>query len=439
MNLPQATSVATDMLQAYAYSYPHKSSYHLLSPPEPIARIWKNEDVRQLSLYVHIPFCEMRCGFCNLFTQSQPMDEFVDDYLQTLSRQIRVIRRDIPDATFGQFAVGGGTPTFLTSRQLEHLFMMIEDSFELSISDLPTSVETSPSTATDERLGLLREVGIQRISIGVQSFVNEETKGLGRPQNLEQTHQALQRIRQFGFPVLNIDLIYGDPHQTLDSWSQSLAEALNYHPEELYLYPLYIRPQTGLARAGSSLTHHRSDLYRYARDLLCSQGYQQTSLRCFRRDGLIEPSSDTCQRDGMIGLGCGARSYTRQLHYATRFAVTQAGVKTILDDWVRQTDDELAMATHGIVLMENEQRRRFLIMSLLQVDGMPISEYEQRFQSSPYADCPELRELDIRNWLDDSCSGRLRLNNTGLEHSDEAGPLLYSATVRQRLQEFVRL
>jgi oxygen-independent coproporphyrinogen-3 oxidase len=381
----------------------------------------------------------MRCGFCNLFTQSQPTGDVVDDYLQTLTRQIRVVRNVIPGVTFGQLAVGGGTPTFLSSAQLERMFRAIEDSFGLSITRLPTSVETSPATASDDRLRLLRDLGVQRISIGVQSFVNDEAKGLGRPQSLEETHRALQRIRQLGFPVLNVDLIYGDPGQSLASWSTSLAEALVYRPEELYLYPLYVRPETGLARAGHPLARHRSDLYRCARDFLTSAGYQQTSLRCFRLPDNVAPSSYACQRDGMIGLGCGARSYTQRLHYATRFAVTQTGVKVILSDWIRQTDEQLSWATHGIALTEEEQRRRFLIMTLLQAEGMRISDYQSRFHVSPFDDCPELEEPRISNWLDDASADTLRLTGIGLEHSDEVGPLLYSARVRQCLQEFVKL
>jgi oxygen-independent coproporphyrinogen-3 oxidase len=426
-------------IQAYAYSYPHKSSYQPISPSVPISEIWRDEDVHHLSLYVHIPFCEMRCGFCNLFTQSQPHEDLVDQYVNALVRQIRVIRKSVPDASFGQFAVGGGTPTFLSAVQLQRIFREIENAFDLSTRQLPTSVETSPATATEDRLSMLREIGVQRISLGVQSFVKDEMRGLGRPQSPEEAKKALRLIRATGFPVLNIDLIYGDAEQTEQSWSNSLQEALQYRPEELYLYPLYIRPETGLAKAGCRLARHRSDLYRCAREFLLTRGYVQTSLRCFRLPGNIAPSSYACQRDGMIGLGCGARSYTRRVHYATRFAVTQAGVKAILSDWIQQSDQQLSQATHGIFLTQEEQRRRYLIMSLLQAEGMRILEYESRFQSSPFEDFPELEELRTRDWLDETSPEILRLNDLGLEHSDDAGPLLYSSSVRARLQEFVRL
>jgi len=438
MNELSPRDTENDRLVTYAYSYPHKSSYRPLTPPVPLRELWRDEEVGQLSLYVHVPFCEMRCGFCNLFTQSQPHGESVDAYLATLIRQMRVVRSEVPRARFDQFGIGGGTPTFLTPSQLRRLLDAIEQTFGQSLRHLPTSVETSPATATPDRLRVLADFGVERVSLGVQSFLETETRNFGRPQHVTQVHQALQAIREFRFPVLNIDLIYGDPGQTLRTWRQSLNEALRYAPEELYLYPLYIRPETGLARTGHSAVQHRSDLYRLGCEVLGEAGYVQTSLRGFRLPRNQSPSTYACQRDGMIGLGCGARSYTRGLHYATRFAVTQAGVRAIIQDWTAQSDRELALATHGYELSQDEQRRRFTIMSLLQTDGMPLSAYVERFHGSPQQDIPELLELQSQDWLE--CHPeRLKLTAEGLEHSDEVGPILYSEVVRSRLREFVRL
>ena len=435
--LPQLTT--DDMeFSSYAYSYPHKSSYRTLSPPVLIADAWRDEDVRQLSLYVHIPFCEMRCGFCNLFTQSQPQGDVVRAYLSTLGRQFRVVRNAVPGARFSQFAIGGGTPTFLEAPQLESLLLTVESNFQQSISELPTSIETSPATATLDRLKVLKEFGVQRVSVGIQSFVEDEIRQIGRPQRADDVFASLDRIRRMGFPALNVDLIYGHPLQTHRSWKASLLAALRFEPDELYLYPLYIRPQTGLGVRRDEAPPHRDDLYRLARDLLLSLGYVQSSLRCFRRPTLTSPSTYSCQRDGMIGLGCGARSYTQRLHYATRFAVTQAGVRAILRSWISQTDAELALATHGMWLSAEEQIRRHVIMSLLQADGLQLSEMQQRFPPQMLEELPEMAVLFERGWAE-RLQDRIRLTPEGLAKSDIVGPLLYSSEVRDRLREFTQL
>lgn len=423
---------------AYAYSYPHKSSYGPLDPPVPLEAAWAEEDVSRLSLYVHIPFCEMRCGFCNLFTRSQPGEDVVEAYLAALLRQTKVAHDAVPTARFHQFAVGGGTPTLLSAPQWERLLTGLEGTLGMRVRDVPTSVEASPATAEPERLRLLAEFGVQRISLGVQSFVEAEARGMGRPQRTADVHKALETIRRCGFPTLNIDLIYGDPRQTRESWRTSLEAALTYAPEELYLYPLYIRPQTGLARSGRGPAEHRSDLYRDARDLLRERGYRQTSLRGFRLPRNEGPCSYACQRDGMIGLGCGARSYTSRLHYAAPFAVTQGGVEAVLREWIGRSDERFAHADYGVRLSDEEQRRRFTIMSLLQAEGMPLADYAGRFGGSPWDDVPELAELEFQGWLERR-PDRIVLTEEGLERSDEVGPRLYSPAVRTRLREFVQL
>lgn len=458
---PSEDTDSVPPLVSYAYSYPHKSSYRPFIPAVPLADAWRDEDRCRLALYVHIPFCEMRCGFCNLFTQSQPATNQVTDYLKTLARQMRVVRRQIPDARFATFAMGGGTPTFLTAWQLEELLQTLESTLGLVFRDVPTSIETSPATASRERLSVLADRGVERVSLGVQSFVDSDTQTFGRPQRADDVRNALETIRSLDFPVLNIDLIYGDPAQSRDSWLRSLAAALQYRPEELYLYPLYVRPETGLARTGHRAAKHRIDLYRAGRDWLLERGYEQVSLRCFRSRRLgLRPdrperfnnaspvgtesqptfgaTSYACQQDGMIGLGCGARSYTRDLHYATRFAVTQAGVRAILGEWIAQSDADLALATHGIRLSIDEQRRRFVILSLLQSSGLSLAEYAARFSGVPSDDIPELADLLSRVWLCEQ-QGRHLLTEAGLENSDIVGPMLYSESVRRRLREFVRL
>jgi oxygen-independent coproporphyrinogen-3 oxidase len=427
---------------SYAYSYPHKSSYRRLSPPLSLAEVWQDEDVRNLALYVHIPFCEMRCGFCNLFTESQPADGAVDAYLATLDRQMRVVAAQVPDARFAQFAVGGGTPTILSPTQLEFLFTRVERLAQRPLRQLSTSVETSPATATADRLRILADVGVRRISLGVQSFSPDEARRIGRPQQPADVFRALDQIRALPFPVLNIDLIYGEAEQTCDSWIASLEAALGYKLEELYLYPLYVRPQTGLSNVGRRQAEHRTDLYAAARDLLAARGYRQASLRCFRCDDPSDSQGEgnsatyACQRDGMIGLGCGARSYTRTLHYGTRFAVTQAGVRAILRDWIAQSDDVLGRATHGIRLTEDERLRRFVILSLLQSSGLDLVECRCRFPGIEIEALDGIRDLFERGWVART-GDKITLTAAGLEHSDLAGPLLYSAAVRDRLREFV--
>ncbi len=422
--------------QGYAYSYPHKTAYRRLPAPVPLSDLWAPERRSALFLYFHVPFCEMRCGFCNLFTQVRPKEGVARTYLDTLERQAHLVRDLLGQAGFARLAIGGGTPTALELPELERLFNLAEWMLGGPIR-VPCSVETSPETAEWEKLSLLRDRGVSRVSIGVQSFLEAETAAVGRPQRLSAVQSALERIRSVGLPVLNIDLIYGLPGQTVESWLHSVRSALRYFPEELYLYPLYVRPGTGLGRSQRQWDDLRLTCYREAAALLCQEGYEQTSMRMFRarHSPTEEGPVYCCQQDGMIGLGCGARSYTSNLHYADEYAVRPEGVRSILEAYIARPTADFAFAVHGIRLNGEEQRRRSVLMSLLQRTGLSLVEYQQRFGSDLFDDLPQLLELEPAG-LARHEEGRLVLTEAGLERSDAIGPWLYSSQVRERMEAY---
>ncbi len=278
---------------------------------------------------------------------------------------------------------------------------------------------------------------MRRVSIGVQSFVEREVRAVGRAQRTAQVHEALGNIRAAGVPTLNVDLIYGLAHQTPESWAASLREALVYAPEELYLYPLYVRPLTGIERTGRSWNDERLDLYRAGRDLLLASGYEQVSMRMFRRSDA--PREDgpgyCCQSDGMVGLGCGARSYTRGLHYSSEYAVGAVGVRDILSAYVARTDGDFDVAAHGVRLGEDERRRRFVLQSLLQAEGLDLGAYRARFGGDACAHLPQLALL-VEAGLATLGGNALRLTAGGLELSDAIGPWLYSDAARSLAREY---
>jgi oxygen-independent coproporphyrinogen-3 oxidase len=311
-------------------------------------------------------------------------------------------------------------------------------------------VEASPSTATSDRLRVLAERGTTRLSLGVQSFDEAEARAAVRPQKLADVQRALAAVRESGIPVLNIDLIYGIEGQTQESWLHSLDAALAWKPEELYLYPLYVRPLTGLARitpaASASNRASNPDLawdtqrlarYRLGRDHLLAEGYEQTSMRMFRRLDAprIEGGEDyACQTDGMIGLGCGARSYTSTLHYSFDYAVSAHEVRSIIENY--SATEIFGHAEIGFRLDPDEQRRRHFLQSLLQAQGLDKADYLNRFGAPPHNHfATELTALESAGFLAAE-SGRLQLTAEGLAWSDAIGPLLFSDRVRAAMQAY---
>ncbi|MEU9127127.1 STM4012 family radical SAM protein [Kitasatospora sp. NPDC048540] len=438
---PGAAVEAPRPYQSYVYAYPHKTAYRALPERPELGALWAGEPQHALSLYLHIPFCEVRCGFCNLFTRIGSPEGLTTAYLDALERQAGAVRAALDtDARFALAAFGGGTPTYLTAAELTRLCDIAERCTGVDLRAVPLSVEASPDTCTADRLAVLAERGTTRLSLGVQSFLDEEARSAVRPQKRAAVEAALGRIRAAGFPVLNIDLIYGIDGQSEASWLRSLDAALAWRPEELYLYPLYVRPLTGLGRrpaeaTGAGWDAQRLALYRAGRDHLLGSGYQQVSMRMFRRAGSPAGESEyACQTDGMVGLGCGARSYTSRLHYSFDYAVNATQVRGIIDDYVATED--FSRAEHGRWMDDGEARRRHLIQSLLQAEGLDPAGYRLRFGSSPAEDFPaELAALTDRGWLEGRPE-RLVLTPEGLAYSDAIGPLLFSPEVRERMSAY---
>lgn len=432
------TLLGRDAYVGYAYAYPHKTSYRPIEPGSPLRSVWKDEAVEALSLYVHVPFCSTRCGYCNLLSVCRPAPALVEGYLSALERQIEAVAAALPAGRrVARLALGGGTPTFLSPTELVRVFDLLKRHLDASPHDIPSCVEISAHSADRDRLAMLRALGVDRISLGAQTFSDRDAAALGRRQTAADLHRALNRVRELGFPTLNIDLIYGARGQTTDSWLESIDQALQYRSEEIYLYPLYVRQLTGLGRRQSAWSDDRLALYRAGRARLLAAGYTQRSMRMFALPIISAPTGPDycCQEDGMVGLGPGARSYTRSLHYATEYAVGQRATRDLVAAYSRLSREDLSLARYGIRLDGQEQRRRYVIKSVLRSDGLSLEGYEGFFGTSLFDDQPALHRL-IDLGLLERTSSHLVPTALGLERSDAIGPWLYSPRVNQFMEAY---
>lgn len=447
--------------QAYTYSYPHKTAYRAFEPSLPLRDVWQNEQLSQLFLYLHVPFCSYRCGFCNLFAIANPTDDMVTNYVQQLKTQLNVTMQTLKQLAieknetvrFHRFALGGGTPSFLSSAQLHELLSHVHTTTGVNLHNIPAGIEVSPETVNAEKMQLCADVGIDRVSMGVQSFHAQEVKNLARPQQPETVKNAITTIRDAGIATLNLDLIYGIAGQTVASFLASLQSTLAFAPEEIYLYPLYVREQTGLdkrqrnprtsadkQRVIARSLDLRLEMYQEGRDFLLANGYVQTSMRMFKRtantkkDDVHVPEY-TCQEDGMVGIGCGARSYTQSVHYAHEYGVSRNSVQDILQHYLSLSAQEFAQVNFGYQLDGEEQRRRYVIQSLMLLQGLDLADYVTRFGRDCVDDLPELHDL-----LDLSLAykkyDKLLLTEHGMARADTIGPWLISPTVRQKMQDY---
>ena len=194
-------------------------------------------------LYIHIPFCLSKCHYCDFYSLTSI--SAVPDFLDALFKEMEMYRNRFN--SFDTVYIGGGTPSLLSPQQLENILVRIGENFDL-ISDSEITVETNPADLNRSYLESIREIGINRINIGVQSFDQKVLNFLGRRHSLMQALSAVEASRKAGFHNIGLDLIYGVPGQSIDSWLDTLKQAVAFSPEHLSCYQLTLEPKTPLGK-----------------------------------------------------------------------------------------------------------------------------------------------------------------------------------------------
>ncbi len=419
----------------YMYSYPHKTAYRRLegiSLKEYLPYLETGEN----SLYVHIPFCQYKCGYCNLFSLAGKEENYMESYVDALELHASQLCEVFPEKIqFQDLTLGGGTPLLLPARLLDRVFEIVKKYFRFSKKQFPVVVETSPNQTTREKLEVLKRHGVSRVSIGVQSFQEEELKTLHRFHSTDTAIEALNAINKMDFECLNIDLIYGIPGQTLESLKDSMKQALEYQPEELFVYPLYIKPDTPLQHEGIEQSKETFEMYKFVRNFLQKAGYVPCSMRRFVRKDRVsqKAASELCGFGNTISLGCGGRSYIGNLHFCTPYAVKQEACLKIVEEYINKTD--YTQISHGYVLSEEEQKRRYVIKHILFDTGIHRMDYQQHFKTEVMEEFPLLKEWEQSGYLKED-QNRIWLTSEGFALSDFLGPQLISKEVRGKMEAF---
>ena len=275
---------------------------------------------KPVSLYLHFPFCERKCRYCD-FLSGPASDEARENYMQLLCREI-VLRREEVKGPVDTIFIGGGTPSLMTPSQLSRLMETIYDTFQISADEsdpeinIEISMEINPGTADREKLSAYRRTGVNRLSIGVQSFSDAELQMLGRIHSAYQARKIFGEARKAGFDNINLDLMSALPGQTRESWSRTLREAASLQPEHISAYSLIIEegtPFAALYDAGQlkDLPSEEEDraIYHYTGDFLAEKGYLRYEISNYAKEGYAcRHNCGYWTGHEYLGLGLGASS-----------------------------------------------------------------------------------------------------------------------------------
>jgi oxygen-independent coproporphyrinogen-3 oxidase len=273
------------------------------------------EDPRVIHhLYVHIPFCRHKCGYCD-FNAYAGMDRLVPDYVEALERELATARNELGFGRLDTVYLGGGTPSLLPAPLVGRLLRFIHRTFDVA-GDAEITLEANPGSTDEEKLGAWLQAGVNRVSLGVQGFDHRALAVLERRTDAAQAERAFEMARKAGVRNINIDLIYAVPYQSLESWIETLRRGVALGPDHVSTYGLTFEEGTLLfrRRAEGKVPEVASDLAWDQLDAACGEldraGYARYEVSNWARAGFQSRHNSAYWRcRSVYGAGAGAHSY----------------------------------------------------------------------------------------------------------------------------------
>ncbi|NVN90759.1 MAG: radical SAM family heme chaperone HemW [Desulfuromonadales bacterium] len=330
-------------------------------------------------LYIHIPFCQRKCRYCAFVSKKGSASE-IDAFVDLLMAEMRqACRKSAPLHTLDSIYLGGGTPSLLQPTQVGRILDLADQLFGLS-EGAEITLETNPGTVDQSKLAGFRVAGINRLSMGVQSFDDRMLSTLGRIHTTGQATDCITAARRAGFNNIGIDLIHSLPGQTLEMWHQDLRQALELGTEHLSIYGLTIEDNTDFAERYAdhdSLVDEdlSADMFETADSVLTSTGYEHYEIANYARPGFrSRHNSGYWKRDGYLGLGPGAHSFLRCSDYGIRFGNTPD-----LDEYATSISGGELPRRDRIELTREDALAEFMFLGLRMADGVRSSDLEREF------------------------------------------------------------
>ncbi len=274
------------------------------------------------SLYLHIPFCRIRCTYC-AFNTYVNLDNLIEPFVQALIKEISIVGKSKPGLQLHTVYLGGGTPSLLSVQQLQRILTAIHDEIDL-LPGSEISMESNPSDLTADYMASVKAIGVNRLSIGMQSANESELKLFERRHNLDAVIKAVEAARSGGFDNLNLDLIYGIPQQKLSDWEHSLKVLLELKPEHVSLYALGLEDGTPLktwvetGKYPAPDDDLAADMYDLATEMLGGAGLEQYEISNWAKAGLeCRHNLQYWRNLPYPGVGPGAHGYADGVRYST--------------------------------------------------------------------------------------------------------------------------
>ncbi len=366
--------------------------------------------MRDISLYIHIPFCKQKCLYCD-FPSYSGKEKLMDKYIEALNKEILEKSKTYD---ISSIFIGGGTPSYLKDSNLKSLLDTLN---KLNLKkDMEFTIECNPGTVNRSKFSIMKNCGVNRISFGLQSTKDSILREIGRIHNYEEFKNNYLLAREMGFDNINVDLMFGLPNQSSEDFKETLEEIVKLNPEHIsaysliieegtYFYDLYDKDELNLPNE-----EQERDMYLSAKEILGEYGYHQYEISNYAREGKECFHNKVYWKcNEYLGLGVSASSF-----------VNEKRIKNIedMEEYIKKIDENEDVAQEIHVNNVEDDMEEFIFMGLRMIEGIKISEFNKRFNRDIYNVYGEIIEKNIKKGLLILSSGKLYLSPKGIELSN---------------------
>ncbi|MBE6113194.1 MAG: radical SAM family heme chaperone HemW [Peptococcaceae bacterium] len=352
------------------------------------------------AVYIHIPFCLRKCNYCDFLSFYRPQE--MPGYVEALVKEMEIAVKQYPVQAKTIF-IGGGTPSCLPTELLKRVLEAVQKFF-VNDALVEYTMEANPGTLNAEKLQIMKQYGVNRLSFGVQSDREDHLKMLGRIHTFEEAKQAVAMARNAGFENINLDFMYGLPGQTVEQWQETLKNAMALKPQHLSLYQLKIEEGTVMYQwlEDEKISEFDDEtalaMYRTAQTMLAENGYGQYEISNYAMPGWESLHNQVYWKtDNYLGIGLGACSWVRPERWNNCFEMV---------DYIGQIAKGALPAQEPEVLNETEQMEETVFMALRMNSGLSKALFAERFGKTVEAVfCDALENCAAQGWIQQTEAG----------------------------------
>ncbi len=397
---------------------------------------------RELGIYIHIPFCQHKCDYCDFISFSNKQD-FIENYVEAVKKEIYNYFKDktfLETYTVTTIYIGGGTPSYIDSKYICEIMEVLEKNLKqnkVKFEDMEITIEVNPGTVNKEKLEQYKKAKINRLSIGLQSTNNKILKEIGRIHTYEQFLETYQMAKQVGFDNINVDLMIGLPNQTIEDIKTSLNEVVQLNPTHISVYSLIVEEGTVIAKKVQNHQLQEMDeelernMYWYVKNTLELNGYIHYEISNFAKEGKESKHNMNCWRQKeYIGIGLNAHSYLNYVRYTNTSEMEQYITRMnglngqIVEDILELSNNkekenleeniETAYEIEEVQDVE-DRKKEYMLLGLRTIEGVSISKFKEKYIDNPlFLFRKELEKL-VEEKLVMIDGDDIRLTNKGLD------------------------